>query len=310
MGETEVSFCNRRGERLAGVLNVPASSSGSQPVPGVVLCQGLSGVKHLVLPDVAAGLAAAGIASLRFDYAGHGDSEGTSGWVDPPDRVVDAQHALAFLSVQPTVDPTRLGVYGHSYGGPVAIELAARDPRVRAVVSVSGPGAGIDMLRAVRASWDWVAFKKRVDDERASMAAGGEPSRVPVTDLFPFSPEFLAAYQKLQASQGGTSAMSSSTSSPDTRFLASADAMLALRPDDAARHLGGCALLMVHGADDDAAPLETVRPVYANAPGPKDLIVLPGANHNDLDAGPGLASAIERASAWFVDHLRAVGPTS
>jgi len=300
MREADVTFFNRRLERLAGVSTLP---DGPAPHPAVVLCQGLSGLKHLVLPAIASALADAGFASLRFDYAGCGESEGESGWVDPLDRVADALHALAFLRAHPEVDRDRVGVYGHSYGGPVAIESAARDGRLRAVVAVSGPGAGLDLLRAPRASWDWIAFRRGLDAERERIATTGTRRRVEVSEILPFSPEFLAAYRTLTAAQGGTSAMAGAPQA-STRYLASADAMLGLRPDDAARHLGGTALLLVHGADDDVAPIETIEPILANATGPKALVQVPGANHNDLDAGPGLARAIDAATRWFTDHMR------
>jgi pimeloyl-ACP methyl ester carboxylesterase len=299
----EITFQNARGVALSGVLQRGKSVAGAG-APAVLLCQGLSGVKHLVLPEIADGLAEHGITSLRFDYSGFGASEGERGWIDPSARTDDAFSALAWLGTDDEVDSDRLGVYGHSYGGPVAISVTARDPRVRAVVSVSGPGDGVAMLRAPRPAWDWVAFRKRVEAERAHVATGGTPTEVPVTDLLPLSPAFLAAYEKLKASQGGSSAeQAGSGLGISTFFLGSADAMLDFDVAGAARRLGGRPLLLVHGADDDTAPIETVEPVYAAAPGPKRWIVVPGAAHNELDAGPGLARAIDAASAWFTEHL-------
>lgn len=295
---------NRRGERLAAVLALPSASAPERRVPGVVLCQGLSGVKHLVLPDVAARLAQRGIASLRFDYSGCGDSEGAKGWIDPRDRGDDALSAFAWLGAHDAVDEGRLGVYGHSYGGPVALAVAARDRRARAVVAVSSPGDGTDMLRALRPSWAWIELRRRVEAERAAIARGAEPTLVDVEELFPFSPAFRAAYEALKG-KGGTSAMAAGDEVGVRRFrLASVDAMVEVRPADDARRLEGRALLMVHGADDDVAPIETVAPVLAAATAePKRLVVVPGAGHNDLDAGAGLALAADHAADWFAGHL-------
>lgn len=306
MLEQAVTFHTRGGTALAGVLCLPDGASAAAPVPGVVLCQGLSGVKHLVLPEVAATLADGhGLASVRFDYAGYGESEGERGWVDPRARTDDVLHAVAWLADHEAVDAGRLGAYGHSYGGPVAIVAASRDPRIRAVASVSGPGDGDAMLRSVRASWDWVAFRHRLAEERARIARGEPPTAVEVTELLPFSPAFLAAYTKLKGTQGGSSAMDAETADGVTRFwLASAEAMADLRPSDAARRLGATALLLVHGEDDDTAVIETVAPVHANATGPTRWVRLPGLAHNDLDAGPGLQRAIAESGAWFTQHLR------
>lgn len=305
MTETDVSFHTSRGARLVGVLQLPDGVCPSAPGPGVVLCQGLSGVKHLVLPEVAACLGAHGLASLRFDYSGYGESEGERGWIDPRARVDDALHAFAWLAAHDAVDADRIGIYGHSYGGPVAICLAARERRAGAVVSVSGPGSGAAMLSSVRATWDWISFKHRVQMERAQVAKSGRATLVDLAEIFPFSPAFRAAYDRLKAEQGGTSAKAAGDDIGVNRFwLPSIDAMLDFHPEDAARHLRQCPLLLVHGEDDDVALIETAEATYANAPGPKRWEILRRTGHNDLDSGPGLARAVDLAAAWFSEHLR------
>src|SRR5262249_59287734 len=65
-------------------------------------------------------------------------------------RVEDALHAFAYLAQRPEADPRRLGVKGLSLGGPIAVALAAAEPRARAVVSVSGPGNVELLLRSLR----------------------------------------------------------------------------------------------------------------------------------------------------------------
>jgi hypothetical protein len=304
MNELDVAFHGPRGVSLAAVLNLPERATEAAPVPGIVLCQGLSGVKHLVLPEVAAHLASHGLASLRFDYAGYGDSAGERGWIDPRARVDDAAGAFEFLASHEAIDSGRIGAYGHSYGGPVAITLASDQPRVRAVVSVSGPGNGVDLLRSLRTSWEWIAFKHRVEEERTRFATTGDGTLVEVDEIFPFSPAFKAAYEELKRTAGGTSAIAAGDEIGTRRFwLASVDAILEFNPSDAARRLAECPLLLVHGEDDDVAPVETVEPVYTNASGVKRWIVLPGMGHNDLDSDPGLTTAIDLAAAWFIEHL-------
>jgi pimeloyl-ACP methyl ester carboxylesterase len=315
MREDRISFFGFEGTRLAGVLCWPEARTGTAGTGAVVLCQGLSGVKHLVLPGVAQDLARRGIASLRFDYAGYGESDGARGWIDPRARVDDALCAFDWLAAQPGIG-ARIGVYGHSYGGPVAIAMAAREARVGAVVAVSSPGDGRSMLRSARTSWDWIAFQRAVHAERANLAVTGIPTVVDIQTIFPFSPAFLAQYEKLKSDQAGSSAMAAPVPGGANAggltdrslgtshfYLASVDAMLDFHPEDAARRLGRRPLLIVHGTDDDVAPLEDVEPVYANTPGPKRWELIPGLGHNDLDAGPGLDRAVELAGDWFVEHL-------
>ncbi len=297
----EITFNATNGTSLAGTVALPKAAG---PHPAVLLCQGLSGVRHLVLPEVAAHLAGAGYASLRFDYSGCGDSGGVRGWVDPQQRVRDAMSALAILAARTDVDASRLGVYGHSYGGPVAIHVAAQDERVRALATVSTPGNGREMLRAPRPAWDWLALKQRLDEERAAIAAGQPPTVVGIEEIFPFSPAFAAKYAELKAKDGGTSAIAAGTGLGVSQFyLASVDLMAAFDPQGAARGLTHCPTLLVDGAADDTAPIETVQPVYRAIPGPKSWIILDDADHNSLDTEPGLGKALGHVVGWFNQHL-------
>jgi len=100
----------------------------------VVLLHGVRMDKRSLAP-MGAALAADGYRAVLVDLRGHGESSGrylTYGSVEVEDisRVLDALRARGL-----TLGCT--GVYGFSYGGAVALELSARDPRVTAVVAVS-----------------------------------------------------------------------------------------------------------------------------------------------------------------------------
>lgn len=296
---------NAKGELLAATLCVPDPGVAPEPAPAVLLCQGMSGVRRLVLPQVAAALAEAGFVTLRFDYSGFGDSEGERGWIDPAARVEDARSALSALSHRSEVDPARIGVYGHSYGGPVALMLAVSDPRLRVLAAVSSPGAGPDMLRAARPAWDWVALKHRVASDRSRSAVGGLPEVVAFDEILPFSPAFAAGYARLKAEHGGTSAQAAGSGLGIDRFyLASVDRILAARTDLLAADLTDCPALFISGADDDTAPIEALEPVVRAIPGVVQWKVVPDADHNTLDGDPGLSQALGDAVAWYRSHLR------
>lgn len=298
---TEFTIPTPHGVHLAATLRTPEAEF---PSPAVLLCQGMSGVRNLVLPTVAERLAAVGIASLRFDYAGFGDSEGERGWIDPAARAKDAHSALDALVDQPSVSPEHIGVYGHSLGGPVALAVASGDPRVRAVAAVSSPGTGLAMLRAARPAWDWVALKHRVAEERARVAAGDPPTAVGIEEIFPFSPKFAAAYAALKKSQGGTSAMAEGSGLGTSSFyLATVDRIVASHPEVSAAGLAHCATLLVNGSDDDTAPIEDVEPVFRAIAGPKRWELVTDADHNDLDGDAGLESALDVVCAWFTENL-------
>jgi pimeloyl-ACP methyl ester carboxylesterase len=146
--ERDVSFDSLSGEfSLAGTLTVPA---GEGPFPGVVLVSGsLSqdrnetiGTKQpfLVLAD---GLARHGIAVLRFDDRGAGQSEGEPVELSDAttlDLADDAQAAAEFLAMQPEIDEERVGLLGHSEGALHASIVANRSDVVSYVVLAAGSG--------------------------------------------------------------------------------------------------------------------------------------------------------------------------
>ncbi|MDP2288103.1 MAG: alpha/beta hydrolase [Actinomycetota bacterium] len=297
----ELRFSNERGEQLAATFQWAHTSV---PSPGVLLCQGLSGVRNLVMPEVAEALADAGIATLRFDYSGFGESEGDRGWINPLDRANDARIALAALQAQAEVDSNRIGVYGHSYGGPVALQLAASVPDLGALAAISSPGSGTDMLRAARPAWDWVALKRQVLDERGRIDRGEAPAIVPIEQIFPFSPAFAAGYAKLKQSQGGTSALQGTHGlGKDSFYLASVDCMASLRLLPLATGIVNCPCLFISGELDDTAPIETIEPIFESIPATKEWIVVAGADHNALDSDPGLRAALASVTTWFQSHL-------
>jgi dipeptidyl aminopeptidase/acylaminoacyl peptidase len=79
-------------------------------------------------------LAANGIAALRFDFRGSGESEGDFEQVTVSGEITDALAALEFLRKQPEIDHERIGLIGLSLGGCVAACAASRDGKVRALV--------------------------------------------------------------------------------------------------------------------------------------------------------------------------------
>ena len=296
---TELTVKTHDCTELAATFTTPNTK---EIFPSVLLCQGLSGVRNLVLPRVAELLAQRGIATLRFDYSGYGESGGVRGLIDPFARVIDSRYALAALISREEVDSNRIGIYGHSYGGPIAIHVAAQDRRVRACAAVSSPGNGLEMLRAPRPEWKWMSLLRRVDAERSAVATGATPTVVELEEIFPFSDKFSEDYAKLKGH--GTSAKEIGKGLGISQFhLASIDRMMVFDPESAARGLLHCPTLFVHGEDDDTAPISTVAPVYRAIPGPKEWHTIPQADHNTLDTEPELTSVLAKVGDWYSSYL-------
>jgi uncharacterized protein len=124
-----------QGQKLFGMLHLPKHEVGEQ-VPAVLFCHGLAGQKtgkHRVYVDLASKLATQGIATLRFDYRGCGDSEGNFYESTPSGHYSDALVFLDYLKQHPNIDTERLGVFGRSFGGTVAVKTAAECTTIRSV---------------------------------------------------------------------------------------------------------------------------------------------------------------------------------
>ncbi|MBI3179808.1 MAG: alpha/beta fold hydrolase [Deltaproteobacteria bacterium] len=127
-----IRFANNRGQRLAGVLH------GAPNGRAVVTCHGMlsdkESHKHRMLCDI---LAKSGLACMRFDFAGRGESDGRLFDLSYSHQVEDLQAAISMLASRGV---ERFGLFGSSMGGAVALLAAARDERIVAVATLAAVG--------------------------------------------------------------------------------------------------------------------------------------------------------------------------
>jgi uncharacterized protein len=109
----------------------------SQNGAAVIILHGYGGNRVGELPR-AMMLARAGYGVLLYDMRGHGESSPvlrSLGWVD----VVDVDTAVTWLQNRDDVNPNRIGIFGFSQGGQVALRAAAQSNAIQAVAA-DGPG--------------------------------------------------------------------------------------------------------------------------------------------------------------------------
>lgn len=124
---------------MIGTLETPAGD----PAPVVLLFHGFTGSRDElpvantdegVFSRTARLLAEQGIASLRIDFRGSGESPGAFADTTFEGQVADGLAALSWLEANPAVDGQRLAVLGWSQGGLVATAVAGRSDKPDALV--------------------------------------------------------------------------------------------------------------------------------------------------------------------------------
>lgn len=106
---------------IRGTLAVPDSGASGA---AVVMLHGFGSSRDEVgglFAMQAADLAAKGIASLRIDFRGYGESEGELADTTLEGLIADAATARTFLAGVEGVDGARIGVIGYSFGAAVAM---------------------------------------------------------------------------------------------------------------------------------------------------------------------------------------------
>ena len=129
---------------LAGTLTVPP---GPGPFPAAVLIAG-SGpndrdetiLGHKPFWILADSLTKRGLAVLRYDKRGVGQSQGSYAEATSQDFAADAQAAAVWLKTVPQIDTKKVGLIGHSEGGLIAPMVAVKDPSTAFIVLLAGTG--------------------------------------------------------------------------------------------------------------------------------------------------------------------------
>lgn len=134
MKDSIVRFPSRHGHRLTGRLQIPRYG---RIRAYALFAHCFTCSKDLkALGEIVAAFERAGIATLRFDFTGLGDSEGTFAETSLSHNADDLLDAAAFLEQRYTAPGL---LVGHSFGGAAVLQAAPLLPTVRAVATIAAP---------------------------------------------------------------------------------------------------------------------------------------------------------------------------
>jgi len=331
--EEEVVYENKEaGVKLAGTLTLPQSEG---PFPAVILITG-SGQQNrneeiaghrpfLVLSDY---LTRKGIAVLRVDDRGIGGSTGNVSQDTTEDFAGDVLTGVEYLKSRKEIDPSRIGLIGHSEGGLIAPMVAVKPPDIAFIVLMAAPGVtGEEILymqsdriaRAEGASNETIAQNEAlvrrmysvVKEEKNNTAAEEKLREILRTEIANTSE------QKTESSghsEAVIDAQVTALTSPWMRFFLTYDPRPTLMKVK-------CPVLAITGEKDlQVPPEENLRAIddALKAGGNKDYIVkeLPGLNHLFQTAKTGSPSeyakieetispdALEIIGNWILEHTQ------
>jgi dipeptidyl aminopeptidase/acylaminoacyl peptidase len=117
----KVIFKNSKGNKLCGILSNPTFQKEK---PIIILCHGFStskeGRTYVRLEEI---LNSSGISTFRFDFFGHGESEGKFEEITTFEAVDDIHNAIKFLKESGYI---KIGLFGSSFGGMASIIEAGK----------------------------------------------------------------------------------------------------------------------------------------------------------------------------------------
>lgn len=314
----KVTFKNRYGIILAADLYQPKNASGK--LPAIAVSGPFGAVKEQASGLYAQTMAERGFITLAFDPSFTGESGGEMRNLASPDiNTEDFSASIDFLGLLPNVDRNRIGVIGICGYSGMALTAATSDSRIKAVATASMYDMSRSMSRSYKDSYtmeqrqkviDYLSQQRWADAENGKYALGYH--EVPFDDkgnvlkgqrilpeTLPANPDpvLLAFFDYYRTPRGfhprginSTTAWTATTPMSFFSFPMYANiAMISPRP-----------ILLIAG--ENAHSRYYSEDVHKAASEPKELLIVPNADHVDLydrvDKIP-----FDKLAAFFKQHL-------
>jgi len=133
--KVEKIFFQSEGHKISGILHLPDRKSPPCVIASHGLLSSKDSEKYIALGGR---ISEEGMAMLRFDFRGIGESEGGEEDNTVSKKLVDLSSAIHFVSSYPGLG-NRMGLVGSSLGGFLSLIRVSRDEEIRAVVVWATP---------------------------------------------------------------------------------------------------------------------------------------------------------------------------
>lgn len=297
----KVSFKNRFGITLAADLYQPKNAQGK--LAALAVGGPFGAVKEQSSGLYAQTMAERGFVTLAFDPSYTGESGGEPRNVASPDiNTEDFSAAVDFLGLQANVDRERIGIIGICGWGGMALSATAVDKRIKAVVA----STMYDMTRVMSKGYnDSVTLEQRTQmleqlgRQRWQDAEKGSPAyQPPYNELKGGEAQFLVDYHDYYRTPRGYHARSVNSGNSWTQTTPLSFMNMPILTYIA--EISPRPVLFIHG--ENAHSRYFSETAYAAAAEPKELMIIPGANHTDLydrvDVIP-----FDKLASFFKQHL-------
>jgi fermentation-respiration switch protein FrsA (DUF1100 family) len=296
----KVTFNNRYGITIAADLYLPKNRAAGRRLPALAVSGPFGAVKEQVSGLYAQTMAERGFVALAIDPSYTGESSGEPRNVASPDiNAEDVSAAVDFLGLHEAVDRNRIGALGICGYSGMSLTAATSDSRIKAVATVSMYDMSRSMSRGYRDSYtkeqrrniiEYISEQRWADAERGTYAAGPHevqfdekgnvvrstrvlPETLPAT-ADPVTTAFFNYYRTKRGfhprSVNSAAAWTATTPMSFFSFPMYANIeMISPRP-----------ILLVAG--ENAHSRYYSEDVYKIASEPKELLIVPGADHVDL----------------------------